>query len=88
MTRETFSSRTYIAMQYMVSVQVPVKKVSLVLLIVHPKKPFPVGLAYMVSIQVSVEKVSLVLLIVHAKKPFTIGLVSQWNIRFLYKSHW
>ena len=44
MTRETISSRTCIAMEYMVSIKVPVEKVSLVLLIVHAKKPLQLDL--------------------------------------------
>ena len=43
-TKETFNSQTCIAMECMVSIQVLLEKVSLVLLIVRPKKPFTVTL--------------------------------------------
>ena len=42
--KETFYNRTCIAMEYRVSIQVPLEKVSLILLIVNAKKPFIIGL--------------------------------------------
>ena len=37
-------SRTCIAMEYMISIQALLEKVSLVVIIDHPEKPFTVGL--------------------------------------------
>ena len=64
----------------MVSLQVVPKKVSLVLLIVHPKTFYSwtcISMECMVSLQVVLKKVSLVLLIVHPKNLLQLDLYSN-----------